>query len=801
LKDIPIIKNFTQSSKVKKKNDSKQDIPVTFVGDGIFQTNDKKYKVLAKVSPVNAEIMDEDELYEIAEAIASALSTFEGRQAIYIQSQKIDIEENIRNIELEKLSQNSELKIEVLEEQKRYLEAKVSKSTNVFNFYVVLETDVSKYQVAEQILDDAIASFKSELENVDLTCDKLSKEEQLRLFYERLNPESSVQEPFQDEWALDDIKPEKFVRYKDGRHIEVDGYKHRFFSINRFPKKVDQFRWLSKVFKAKGNVNVAITLNPKDKTKVNKQLSNAYTEYKNKEQDARDKSEQLEHRNKKDSAERMLESIGSDNTHLYDVNITIGVAHEDKDELETLVRTVRNKISAARCRSIELTHKDLDPYWTCFPILSNNRITQNFTWNFTNDDIAALIPFDSSELMEEKGIVIGDNVTSNSLGIVDYYNKDLYNNPHMAVLADTGSGKSIFLQCDSIRIFPYVDYVINFDVEGEYFFPWASRYVFSSTSDVVTNPFHIRNAIVDTDGHDDGKVDIGVFLSRKVSEAKSFFKKIDPTLSPFDLALLDKDIRDTYKEENIDENTKELPGVFPTLSTFDEVMTKKIKDPNESERSKEARINMQSVFEPYIYGSYSRMFNGQTNWDFKPHTVFDISLLAKDVRKPLYEVLLQDTWQFCKFDRTKRKSVYVDEAHEFADEKSPETLEFLSTIVKRGRKYGVRLVTATQNLPDFLSIERHGQAIIDNSNFKIFFKLGESDHEEVQKLYSFSVKEMKLIKGGKNKRKGTKGRGIFMAGAQRVEFQSVPSEYEWEIVDPETYETLYKKKSRYRKGS
>jgi len=141
--------------------------------------------------------------------------------------------------------------------------------------------------------------------------------------------------------------------------------------------------------------------------------------------------------------------------------------------------------------------------------------------------------------------------------------------------------------------------------------------------------------------------------------------------------------------------------------------------------------------------------------------------------------------------------VYVDEAHQFADPDNPQTLKFLANSIKRGRKYGISFVTATQNLPDFLSIERYGQAIIDNSYFKLFFRLGETDLPVARDLYGFSDQEMAILRGSSSKRQGAKGKGIFIAGSQRVVIQVRASKYELEIVDPVQYEEIYDKKSKY----
>ncbi len=280
-------------------------------------------------------------------------------------------------------------------------------------------------------------------------------------------------------------------------------------------------------------------------------------------------------------------------------------------------------------------------------------------------------------------------------------------------------------------------------------------------------------------------------------DAIIFFKWILKDLNAFDEALIEEDIRDCYKRCGLGFKSKSLPKIFPTLSSMHEILKEKIKSETTSAKSKNARENIAAALAPYINGAYSAMFNGQTNWEYDFFTVFDISGLPEAVTQPLYDILLKDTWQFCKKDRNKTKRVYVDEAHQFADPSNPQTLKFLANSVKRGRKYGISFVTATQNLPDFLSIERYGQAIIDNSYFKLFFRLGETDLPVAKELYNFSEQEMSILRGSSSKRKGAKGKGIFIAGSQRVVIQIRASKFELEIVDPAQYTQIYSIKSKY----
>lgn len=799
-------KLLTTSSKNKSSGEQIFNFPIKDIKNIMIGT-DNKYKLIAKVSPINGELSSDEQLSEIAEAIQGALNSFSsGRMAIYILSERIDISKNLENMDLRKQQLTDELRIGLLEEQKNFYAGMTNKSRNVLNFYFGIETKAKNLMAAEQILNDAFNGIKNELEGQEMYVDQLTEHELKELLYERMNPEQSLHEPYQEDWEIENILPANAIRYKDGRHLEIENRLYRFYAISKYPQSVSEYRWLNKLFKVKGDINIAINLNPKDKGTIQDELSKAAKEIGMKVKESKDEADKQKYAAERDSAIKMIQELGADNVSLYDTNITIGISAKDMEELNSMTTLLRSKISSTFCQSTEIKRKDFDPFFTILPIMAENKITQNYVWNLSTKDIASIIPFDSSELMEDKGIMIGENVTSQGLVIIDQYNK-IYNNPHLVIIADSGSGKSFCIRIDAIRHIPYRDYLIMFDVDGSLNFPWATKYKFNPTSGTISNPFHIRNAMVDSEGDDDGKTDVGTFLAVKIMDVITFMKWILRDMTPFDESLLEEDIRDTYEKCGLTFTSSQLPTEFCTFDTLESVMKAKIEDTTKSQKARESRDNMLAALNPYIHGAYSKMFNGQTNWDYQMHTIFDISMLPDAVKKPMYDLLLKDSWQFCKKDGTNdrvsnlpTKRIYVDEAHEFADPENPQTLKFLSTkLIKQGRKYGVSVVTATQNLPDFLSIPRYGQAIIDNSYFKIFFRLGETDLPVAKKLYNFSNSELKVLKGSSSKRKGSKGKGIFMAGSQRVVIQVKASKNELEIIDPSQFEEIYKKPSKWYK--
>ena len=181
-------------SKKRRKSRSDFTLPIKSISD-LIEGKDGTYKIVLKVSPVNGELLSYDSLESISDAIQGALSSFDGRIGIYIQSESVNIETNLSNIEKLKVKLNSETKLLLLEEQRKHISSMAGRSRNVLNFYTVFEVKEADYISAQELLNDTYLSFKNELEAQEMYVDMLFEKDIKTLLYQRMNPESSQSEP------------------------------------------------------------------------------------------------------------------------------------------------------------------------------------------------------------------------------------------------------------------------------------------------------------------------------------------------------------------------------------------------------------------------------------------------------------------------------------------------------------------------------------------------------------------------------------------------------------------------------
>lgn len=752
--------------------------------------NKNTYKLILKVSPINTELEAEDELEKISDSIRAAFSSFQGRFGIYIMSEKADIKDNIEYIDLLLEQKTEKLDIQALKDQKEHLKELIKSTKTVLAFYLVIETKAKSIDIAEQSLNDSLKVIKQELESALIFVQKLNKEEILYLiankvsakhnifnktsFYTGINSKFSIN-------SIKEIRPSTAFLPKNGIAVKIENKYYRFYSIVNLPQSVDRYCWMKKLFNFNGDINFALILNPKRKDKVLKNMSRQVADNEAFAYAKNNVAVQKKYMEKADSARKIIDDISREDIDLFDVNIFISIAAETLDELDSLNVLLLGKIASLYMKPTAIVREEFEPFYSLMPILVENKLTKKLVYNLTSKDVASIIPFDQSEYMEDKGIIIGDNISSGGAVVVNFRN-EVYNNGNMSIISDSGCGKTTFLKTMMYRNLPYTDFTIVFDIKGDFDFSFGKKYYFSPESSLIVNPFHFRNAFTDKE------LNVGRYLSQKIMDLIVFFKWIIPEMTPYEESIFEEDIRECYKRCGLTFESESLPDIFCTMSTLNEVMEEKLsKDLTSLEREK--REYIKACLNPYVSGAYSEIFNGQTNWEFDKFTILDVSNTPEAVRKPLYDILLKDVWQFCKKDgtnpsRQSRKDVYIDEAHEFADERNIQTFEFLARkLVKEGRGFGIRTITATQNLSDFLALRKWGEGILDNSYFKFFMKLGENDLNVAKSLYKFSKAELRIVEGNEAKGKSVKGKGILCVAKQKILVQINPTRKEWDMME------------------
>lgn len=762
--------------KKKEQEIPKQEIPIKDITD-IIETKDGKYKIILKVTdPINSELLSDEDIQTAIQAIQDCCNALDHKAQILVSSERIDVTKYLMYLKDKASSAKDSYTLDRIEEKMKFLEMRSSTSRTVHNFYFVVESKFKKLNDAYDELTDLGQMFVEYLEFGEMGTRQLSPDEIKKVLYEKLNPQTSLTQPYSKDINIQSISPN--VIKDQGSYLIMDDWYYSFYSFSYFPDEV-QPTWLKRVLNTRANLDFSLTILPTDKTEIMKSTSRKITALEEKLSGKIPPMFKKKYEKELSSLEELLEELQNDSENLFESIFLIALRESSKEELESAEKRLETAISSSKLRSKKIVFKGTQLMWYTLPICySNYEFERQISWPMQSSTLASILPFDSSELQNNAGILKGFHAKKDSPIIYDRYDNNVFNNPNEVVFGESGSGKSFYLKLDMLResTSGKAMRIFAIDPEREYFYPNATRIVFKLGSEFTTNPFHIRSTIIDSDDeHEDGKNDVGSYLRLKIGELMSFFKWIIPDITPREKADLLKAIVQIYKDvSNLSYDSTFLPKEFPTLSDLYK---------NLQTNFKGTMDNVISTLNPYVRaedGVYASMFDGQTNWDLNSKiNVLDIHELSEDIQKPMYDLLLKEIWEEIKIDRNEPKGFIVDEAHILADEDNLQTMKFLFQLYKRIRKYGGYATVATQNVADYLSIGKYGSAILNNATIKTFMRMSEKDIDELKKFMSFSEKELKIL--GMKK---SKGRCIHIASGKRIEMQTKSSLDELKIIDP-----------------
>lgn len=756
--------------------------------------------ILKVTNPFNLDSMDTGHIQNAVSCIQGCLNALLPGQSvqILISSDKIEIEDYLYELqkkEWDMASKNPSM-AKLIKQKRKFLEEYKQRTRNIHNFYIVLETDNKKYSDAEIALNDLSKHFIAKLKDAEVETVVLDQKQISKVLYEKLSPSSHYTQPFDPEMDLLRWRPHTIKDH--GTYLEMDDNFYAFYTISYFPERRG-VAWLESVINTKVNLDLSLTFTVTDKGAQIEHINGKISELESKMLDKIPRS--LERKYEKDvrSLERLLDRLEDESENLFDSTFIFSVRENSLDELRSSCKYLESNIKASRMKAKKLPHKGASLLWYTLPIgFRNPKLEKQISWPMYAELAASILPFNSPELNFNEGILYGINQKTQSPIIYDPWNRLLFINSNRAYLGTTGSGKSFAIKVEVFREW-YVgesDTIIVLDPEREYnTFPVANRIVFKPGSDFCTNPFHISSAIVDTDSEDREEMDIASYLPIKTGHIKTFIRWIYPSMTELEESALSRAIRNCYEESGLwFPNQKsewtlremKLPEKFPTLTD----LYRKLK-----EMGQERLCN---VLEPYTYGEYASMFNGQTNWSLTPGiNVLDIHELSVDVQKPAMDILLKLLWEEIKKDREQKKALYVDELGLIADERNPQVMQFVHDIFKRIRKYSGYACVATQNVEDFLAAGKWGTAILNNCNILTFMGLKENDVVQLQKSLNigFSEKELKVIKKDK-----AQGHCIHVVKGKRIEMRTIATPIERQALGLKNAdETVQEEKRRKQK--
>jgi conjugal transfer ATP-binding protein TraC len=554
----------------------------------------------------------------------------------------------------------------------------------------------------------------------------------------------------------------------------------RAFYISQVPSSVF-VGWLDELYNI-GDVDVAIHLYPGNNRDVIEELSvkiNDLMAMQILDEKRGDYTNASLTKITLEDAWQLREEIQTNRNKMFYVTILFTIAADSIKELDRKSKIAEERLGG-RAVHIKQAFLRQDEALKSVSPIGANRIIDVYR-NFDLGAATALLPFNCADMAHEGGVFLGINLSTGAPVLYNpFIGKPVLSNPHMALIATSGAGKTTAVKLFTARAAYHGIKTLYIDPEGEY----GSMAEELGGINVKLSPeeFGYLNPF-DLEPDEDGGKEY-VNLKEKVADLKGLISVMiegsREKMTPEELVIVEDCLFEEYQERDITNDPDSLyerqnilrDGVYtsgyvkkpmPTLSSFYKRL--KTKGP------KVERLLL--LLKPYLKNGSMGLFDGESEINLKNARMinFDISGLEERFLRPFaMHVILSWVWEeFVKGDKESQKIVVVDEA--WLSLKYKDTTDFLENMARRARKRKCSLCIATQNFKEFTNIQQ-GVAILSNIGTKIFMQ---QNPEEIKDV----VTTFKLSDGQKNfLEKAGIGEAIIAAGKQVAAVVFTPTDFE-----------------------
>lgn len=735
--------------KKNKKNKTVLEwIPFKEVWNNYCYLEDDSIMSGIKVSCLNLHLMYEDEQINKIEQFKKVLLGIDYPIKIYSIDKKLDLNENINELNLIVENEKVESKKRLLKEDINFYQ-NLNENNFIFNreFYIVFgETNLN-----ENLLKQRTGDLIHKLNSIGLNSETLTSEEWREFLFTIFNPIDSFKIYKDNNNQINKTFKEKIapigIKWNDKSILMGDCYSS-IVTVSVYPSAVNP-AWLASVSNI-NNTKMSISISPMDSYEVSKTLKKSMSEVKSKLINVGDHNDQLLLNNQLGDYEELVNKIDRDNEKMLMITINFLVYAETEEQLIKNKKTLKTLLNSANLAGVDLMFEQELGMKQFLPTLEVP-VEKDFGLPIPLSTVAASFPF-VYERLQDKGTsaLIGEDV-SGGLFLLDIWKRtNKRNNSNMTVVGKSGSGKSTFLKKLIRANYARGTKIIIIDPEREYKElcenldgNWVD--CGSGTSGII-NPLEIRKG---ADDSEDRVSDV----AKHFQIFRTFVKYYYSGLTEFELTKLEDILISTYRKKNINFGTDISmlkSNEYPIMEDlYDEIQIEidKTKRENRNIETINSLEKLIAITRKMVHGADNKLWNGFSTINFDSDLiVLDIHTLVDSddtLLKTQFFNILSWAWNEVSKNREEQVLLVVDEAHLLIDPNNKDGIDFLKRTSKRIRKYNGSLIVSTQNMIDFTAeeIKRYGQVIIDNSAYICVMAQGQRELESLKEVMKLSDSE------------------------------------------------------------
>ena len=391
-----------------------------------------------------------------------------------------------------------------------------------------------------------------------------------------------------------------------------------------------------------------------------------------------------------------------------------------------------------------------------------------------------MFPFYTKSIIDQNGIVLGNTENENKLCILDVFD-DKYLNSNICIFGSSGSGKSFFAKLYILKQHLSGKRQVIFDPESEYGNLISKLEGVYITSNQKTNSFM---NLLDISVNDIDRFGINV-LEVKINKISDFISKILSITKENEKKLIIKAIEDSYKQKNItnDVNTLYKSHTENTVYLQKEIIEKECFPTLTDVFNNIKNASIKKNFKNIILDNM-KCFCNITNINEKnPLIAIDLSCYNTRTSAILMRYILENEIYKLDYEKNTNTLIYIDEVWKYIRSDLDENIsDVIFSMYKTIRKKNAGIVLITQDISDLFLGENldYAKSILNNSEFKFFFKLEYADIEVLKRINTLDEKDIsKIIKL-------EKGSTYLIFGVNKVKIKISASEYETELIKGES---------------
>ena len=561
--------------------------------------------------------------------------------------------------------------------------------------------------------------------------------------------------------AADLVAPSAIEERRD--HLRVDGELSRVLALHDYPRHVAP-NWLGRIIDSGEPLDLSLHLEPLDSGEAIAALTQRLVALQSSRlYDARGGRIAPAGREVAyEDAERLRDALERGDERVFSGGLYLRLRGGSPGELDAATERVRGTLSGMMAGARPALYEMWPALLSCLPAGQDHLGRRR---NLDTSSAATMIPFSSSQLAVERGLLYGENVHNSSLVILDPFSAQ-HENANKVVFAKSGAGKSFACKVEALRaLLLGIEYYVV-DPEGEY-----GRLCEAVGGQMVrlsgSSPYRINPFDLPPGSQDEGSN--GALASRVLAlHGLLGLMLAEPgeSLGRAEQGVLDEALYECYRRAGISGDPATHARPAPLMRDLLLVL-----------RERGEPHGLAARLGRYVEGSLGRIFSEPASEGLEgPLVVFDVAGLEEELR-PLATYLIADhIWERAGHDHRPRM-ILVDEAWSLM--RHPEGARFLAELARRARKRWLGLTTVTQEVGDFLH-SPEGRTVLAQSSLQLLMRQDSSTIGLVEETFGLSAGERAFLLAAR------RGEGLLLARGNHValRIEASPQEYELCTTDP-----------------